>query len=172
MLLQGSPGSDPQCVGCGPRLLDPAPLSLGVSSELSLGHRGTSNLWVPGLRVHSPTGYTVGVPEWVHEEVPSIDGDHLFGAFLLSPVIFAQHNLVGQGVPASGGGQVSLGPTGLLPSPPTATHRLPGSHAGTGASKNTYEMQWPAVMTQSGAIRLPPHVWWKAPLFSYCRETW
>lgn len=159
MVLKGSLGSDPQCVGPGPRLLDPAPPSLGVSSELSLGHGGTSNLWVLGLSIHSPTGYAVGVPEWVHEEVPSIDGDHLFVAFFFSPVILAQHHLVGQGTPA-GGSQVSLGLTGLPTSPPTSAHcpSPPGSHAETGVSRRTYETQWPAVMTQSGAIRLPPQV--------------
>lgn len=117
MVLERSAGSDPHWVGRGPRLLDPDTQSLEVSSESSSGHRGTSNLWVPGLRVRSPAGDAVGVPEWVHEEVPRIDGDHLLGALNLSPVIFAQHNLVGQGVPAGGGGQVSPGPTGLLPLP-------------------------------------------------------
>lgn len=102
MVLKGFPGSDPQCVGPGPKMLDPALLFLGVSSESSLGHEGTSNLWVLDLSIHSPTGYAVGVPEWMREEVPSIDGDHLFGALLLSPVILAQHHLVGQGVPAGG----------------------------------------------------------------------
>lgn len=110
MVLRHSCGSDPQCAGRGPGPLDPAPLSLGVPSQSSLGHRETSN-----LRVHSPTGYAVGVPERVHEEVPGIDGDHLFGALFLCSVIFAQHDLVGQGAPAGGGGQVSLGLTRPLP---------------------------------------------------------
>lgn len=31
-------------------------------------------------------------------------------------------------------------------------------------------MQWAAVRTQLGAMRLPPQVWRKLPSFSYCRE--
>lgn len=58
----------------------------------------------------------------MHEEVPSIDGDHLFEALFLRAVILAQHHLVGQGAPA-GGGDISTGLTGLprpLPQSPTA----------------------------------------------------
>lgn len=76
---------------------------------------------MPSLRDHSPAGHAVGVPERVHEEVPGIDGDHLFRALQLRAVILAQHHLIGPGGPADGG-DISPGLSGLLrPLPPSST---------------------------------------------------
>lgn len=57
---------------------------------------------------------------------------------------------------------------------PLLLSQLPRTHAGIvsewGRDRHrgrTHEMQWPAVITQSGAMRVPPQVWWKLPSFSY-----
>lgn len=54
----------------------------------------------PDLRLHLPTGHTVGVPLGVHKEVLRVNGDHLLWALFLRSVILAQYHLVGKGTPA------------------------------------------------------------------------